>query len=151
MTKVLRTLFVTIFVGAVGAIGLTAFNARVSMADPLLDLPLTLGEECRYECRPCSLGHDIVESVNRNAGASHLENCNPGECGSHGCGIEIASRASELWSKMRIGKLDPREVLLEYQDIASYNRTRNAVQIRCDAGLIASIPLTAVQVAILEE
>ena len=138
--------------------GLLTLDASGAAADPLLDLPFTGTTGCDYQCRPCGEendGHDIVQGVLRNATAPHLENCSPGNCSSHVCGVEVAQteEIEELWFAVREAQGEHlRELLAKHEEIAYYNDERDAVQVRgCNGTVLASIPLSDEQVALLEE
>ena len=139
---------------AMGAVWAGARPAEAE-ADPLLDLPFT-SAGCAYYCRPCSGGrHDIVVGVKSNASSSHLETCGPGTCDAHKCATILvdAGGVGEVWFDVREADgRELREILRRHADVAFYNDARNAVQIRgCDGNVMASIPLSAEQVALLEE
>jgi hypothetical protein len=124
-------------------------------ADPLLDLPFTSGG-CTYHCRECGFEkHDIVVAVTSNATSSHLETCGPGTCDGHKCKTTLvdAGGVGEVWFDVREADgRELREILRRHSDVAFYNEQRDAVQIRgCDGNVMASIPLSAEQVALLEE
>jgi hypothetical protein len=58
--------------------------------------PLILATGCSYHCRDCGTQtedkHDIVVHATTNEHeAQHLENCGPGSCDSHDCGMSFAS------------------------------------------------------------
>jgi hypothetical protein len=110
---------------------------------------------CDYQCRKCNGRddmHDIVVGVSNNATSSHLENCNEGTCASHECdGISIVS-IGRLWMEFQQADEDDlHRLLAEHADVATYNPQRNAVQFRCDQGiLVANLPLASSQVSALE-
>lgn len=113
---------------------------------------------CSHECRPCSIGHDIVESVNTNAVTIHLENCNPGSCSAHRCDIEMtradeSERVANLWSAVHeAGDGELRDVLREFGDIAFVNRERGSLQALCPGGsLVLNLPLNASQLAAIAD
>jgi hypothetical protein len=116
--------------------------------------------DCTHECRTCTLGHDIVESVTLNAITIHLESCNAGACSLHDCekggmmihsmapgSVSPANRIAELWLAMHAGGEIPiAQVLAEYSDVAILNRERGAIQASCMSGnLVLNIPLDEAQ------
>jgi hypothetical protein len=143
---------------AVVSVGIST-QPRRAMADPLLDAPFTTPpSDCTYYCRPCGGRdgfHEIIWSVNSNASSSHLENCSAGQCGWHNCEIDhvLVSTMSEMWFAAR-GEDDERlrELLQENREVAYVNPERHAVQVKgCNGDVLASIPLSDEQVALLEE
>lgn len=142
---------------ALAAVSLAGSSARpaAAEADPLLDLPFST-PGCSYYCRACGEGmHDIVVAVNSNAASYHLENCNEGSCPLHGCAVDNlpVTAMSELWFAARDGDdARLRELLREHRRVAYFNVARQAVQVRgCDGGVLASIPLSETQAAMLTE
>ena len=147
---------------AVGAVAVsiaavaTPTTPAVGEADPLL--AHATGQPwrgCSYQCRECSIGedegHDIVEGVNRNASSSHLENCNVGDCGGHECAVTSRTAFDGIMYAIQYGGVRELQNAVEtYAMVATYNPRRQAVQINCDVGLIANIPLTKEQITALE-
>jgi hypothetical protein len=151
-----------ITVGAALALAASVPGAgtREARADPLLDVPFASATGCTYLCRVCpgpkGDRHDIVVATTSNAQSSHLETCNEGNCAAHACDVDQmpAGGLGALWFEVReerdAGRL--RELLREHAAVALYNPERDAVQVRgCSGSVLASIPLTAGQVALLEE
>lgn len=145
----------------IAAAGVPGIGTREAGADPLLDLPFGAATGCTYQCRECGTmeqdpRHDIVVGTKNNAQSSHLETCNKGTCDAHACDVDQrpVAELGALWFEVReardAGRL--REVLREHGEMAFYNPVRDAVQVRgCGGSVLASIPLSAEQVALLEE
>ena len=134
-----------------------SMHPRRAMADPLLDAPFTTPPPgCTYYCQSCGDGfHKIIVAVASNAASYHLETCNEGECAWHGCDVDnvLVSTMSEMWFAARDEDDERlRELLTEHREIAYLNAARQAVQIKgCNGDVLASIPLSDEQVALLEE
>lgn len=148
---------------AIAAVAIAAAspNDDEARAAPLLTGPLVV-RSCEYYCRSCGgdIKHEIIQSIHQNAHADHLENCNPGGCGSHSCGIETllmaeseSQRISDFSDALMAAKnRDVRAVLARFADVARYNPARGSVQVFCDAGfVVANIPLSPRAVAYLAE
>ena len=132
--------------GMMGVVMLLTGAPQPGAADPILDAPFgNVSIACEWHCRSCGAElHDIVVHKSHNPhDANHLETCNPGTCASHACGGR-GGHLAEIWGVLRTGDVESiREVLAANSQWASYNRSRQAVQITCEAGsLIASFPLT---------
>jgi hypothetical protein len=153
------------WISAVAAMAISATAAlglgpRQVAADPLLDTPFGRVGDCTYQCRKCGgedeEKHDIVVGTKSNAQSSHLETCNPGTCAAHACDADQlpSGGLGALWFEVREAQDGSRlrELLREHREVAYYNPARDAVQVRgCNGSVMASIPLSDAQVALLEE